>query len=1345
MASKPSRLGRLSDEKRELIAALARRRGSAAAPPALIIPRVDRSAPLPLSFAQEQLWFLCRLRADSALYNMPVVLRIRGEIDVEALHKSLAHLVARHEVLRTRYVVSGDGPVALVDATATVPFEHHATSSAADSQARVDRFIRLPFSLERGPIARAAVYSEEPRRHLLVLVIHHIACDQWALGVLQRDLWRFYDAELKGSTIALSPPPFDYVDYAAWQRARARDGAFDDDLAYWRPELLGVPPTLRAPGDRAPRGDGARACGEVAVGLTHELLGRVRTFAKEADATPFMVIMAALQLLLSRVGDQTDVAVGAPIANRDAPGSEQLLGYFVNTIVLRGDLSGDPSFRELCERIKKTAMAAYAHAAVPFPLVVEAVNPERSAEDNPLFQCMLVYDDAATIEEPPGLSIEPLAAQSGLARFDLVLLVAPELRDPAYLLYARALFDDATAAELGRRFVRFLEQALLHPAARLSTLALVDEPDGDRLAQLCAGPEVALPEDVVAQFARLARLDGAAAAVVFGSYQATRGEIAVRAADLARTLRARGVRRGDVVAVLMGHSIEVVVSVVAILSCGAAYLPIDPRNPRERAEFMLASSRSVLVLTDARYAKVIPSTMDGPVVPFLVVDTADAQPAPAPDGELLGCELLPSDVSYVIFTSGSTGQPKGSMNTHAGLANNIQAVSRMLDLGPDDRVLQSCSLGFDASLQMIALALTSGATLVLAHEDELLPGPHLGPLLATLGITATFLLPSIAAMLDAREVPNLRALIFGGESCSPELVEAWSGGRRLFNGYGPSEAAMSATSSEARDGRFAGIGRPFDNVRSYAVDRFFRHVPLGAAGELLLAGAGLARGYIGQPGLTAERFLPDPFATRPGERLYRTGDLVRFRGDDSIEFLGRVDQQVKVRGQRVELSECEGALSSHPGVQEAAVTARAVGAGGSALAAYIVAAPDHDPEAAELRDYLRGRLPDYMVPSFYVRLAALPRTRSGKVDRRALPAPRAVTEEDSYAPPRNEVEESLVAIWQDALEKPRVGIHDEYFELGGTSFLIIKLLTAVERRFGCRLPMSTVFDYGTVAKMAELVSTTIKSDAAAPARVPLSRGSGAPLFVVHPLGGNVLCYGTLARILKRPVVGFQARGIEDRQPPRDDIVDMAGAYARELTASYPNGPCTLLGWSFGGTVAYEMACQLSQQGREVPMVFLLDSDAPRTRETPPPAMILARMLYDLSSLLGVNMPSYETLQSASPEERTQMAVDVVKKAQLFPKGQELAEIQRYLAIYNAHVVAATTYEPRPFDGRALYLTAAASERRRGTMELWRSLIRDFEEAVLPGARHNNLLLQPHVAHVAEILLPRLVPIDKSAG
>ncbi|MDY7229483.1 non-ribosomal peptide synthase/polyketide synthase [Hyalangium rubrum] len=1050
----------------------ARASGETPPPPLEATPR---DGELPLSFAQQRLWFLYQMEPDSAFYNMPAVLRLQGAIDLDTVRRCLTELLHRHEILRTTFRMSGQTPVQVISPSTTPALElvdlRELPTERREEEARrlTDAEAQRPFDLARGPLFRGTLLRLGAEEHLLLLTLHHIIADGWSLSVLVREVAELYRAFSTQQPSPLAALPVQYGDYARWQRGWLSGPVLERQLGYWKQRLTGATPFLALPTDHPrPPVQSFRGATHQGLLLPADTAEALRNLCRRESATPFMALMAAFQVLLHRYTGETDIVVGTDIANRNHSGTEGLIGFFVNQLVMRGDLSGEPTFRTLLAQARKMSLEAYAHQDLPFEELVKALNPERNLGYSPIFQVKLILQNAPSSDlELPGLTLREESSNTGAAKFDMTWVVTETARGLECLCeYSTDLYERATIDRMMGHLRALLVGALAQPEEHISQLPLMSEQE--RHPMLVAWNDTAspLPSDRCAHhlFEEQAARTPDAVAVSFEGQQLTYRELDARANQLAWYLRERGVGPESRVGLCVERSLDMVVGILGILKAGGAWLPLDPTYPMERLVLMMQEAAIPVLVTQEHLADELPA-----LGLLVCLDTEWPQIATQPV-ESPRVEMSPDNLAYIIFTSGSTGRPKGTLLSHRGLCNTALAAARTHRVRQDSRVLQFAALGFDASVAEVFSTLLAGARLCLASRDAIMPGAPLQELLTSQAITTVTLTPSVLAQLEPKTLPALETLISAGEACTPELARRWSEGRLFINAYGPTEVTVCASLEDEVDPDRPSIGRAWPNVRLYVLDARLQPLPVGVPGELYIGGVGVARGYLDRQELTAERFMPEPFGTTPGARMYRTGDRVRWRKDGKLEFLGRLDHQVKLRGFRIELGEIEAVLAERPEVKEVAVVVREETPGRKQLVAYLVPDEGSVLESEALRRALESRLPEYMVPSAFIMLEALPLTSSGKLDRKALPSLEQglAQRESTYVAPRTPVEQTLADIWASVLSRERVGIHDNFFELGGDSIVSIQII-ARAMEVGLQITPRQFFQHQTIAALAPKV------------------------------------------------------------------------------------------------------------------------------------------------------------------------------------------------------------------------------------------------------------------------------------
>ncbi|APC35404.1 hypothetical protein A9R04_12210 [Nocardiopsis dassonvillei] len=1177
-----------------------------------------RPGVVPLSFAQRRLWFLSRLEGASATYNIPVVTRVRGPVDVGALGAALNDVVGRHEVLRTVFAeVNGEPVQRVLDADTGGRVELGVSECPPGRVGAVvaDHAAHL-FDLEHDIPVHAHLVRVLPetgavQEWVLVLVVHHIAGDGASMGPLSRDLGQAYQTRCAGQVPRWEELPVQYVDYALWQHELWGSDDEPTDLAreqvgFWRQHLAGAPEELVLPTDRPRPAVSSYQGGQISVPATEGALGRVRELARASGATVFMIAQAAVAALLSRLGAGTDVVVGTVVEGREDPALEDLVGFFVNTVVLRTDLSGDPSFSELLGRVREADLAAFDHAQVPFERVVEALRPSRSLARHPLFQVSVAWEEDGGYSgvELPGVEGVSVQVAEVAAKFDLFfgfgVDAAGGLR--VSVVYSRDLFDRASACLLGERLVRVVEQVCADPGVGVRDLHILGADEHDRLRAWGTGPTTAhTPGTIVDSFRSQAEHSPQAVAIESGPQRLSYAELDARSNRVARWLVARGVGPEVPVVVSMGRGVGLVVSLLAVMKAGGVYVPVDPDYPPARQRHIVSGTGARLALVDGA-AHVPPEGIESVLLQEL--DLSGYGCGPLSDRDRVSALRL-ANTAYVIHTSGSTGVPKGVAVTHTG-------IDRLVSCNPlreGDRVALCISPAFDVSVQEIYAPLCQGATLVI--PDEGLTGFELSEFVAEQRVTSLTVPVAVLATMPGNGLPSLRRLVVGGEACPQHLVDLWAPGRSMHNAYGPTEGTVCATVSEplrplGQDGPVT-IGGPVASTEVFVLDEGLSLVPAGVVGELYISGAGLARGYVNQPSLTASRFVACPFA--PGERMYRTGDLVRWTQRGELVFVGRSDDQVKVRGFRIELGEIEAATTALDGVADAVASVHHSADGDKRLVAYVVPEPGCEVDPERVRRDLGRVVPEYMVPWAVVGLESLPLTVNGKVDRTALPAPEVISGQGRA--PRNPREEVLCGLFAQVLGVERVGIDDDFFALGGHSLSATRLMGRVRSVLGVRAGVRALFETPTVAGLAErlLSDGLFQRDGRSPGigGVVTYHGDGnlPPLFLFPPVNGLGWCYSSLLGHLPsdRPVHILHDPRLETDEVLPLTVAELASHHAERIRKLSSDRRRVLLGWSFGGTVAQQAARELTEAGEAPDRLILLDAHvggADRTDPDPSP-------------------------------------------------------------------------------------------------------------------------------------------------
>jgi amino acid adenylation domain-containing protein len=1369
--------------------------------PAAPIQRISREGELPLSFAQAQIWFFEQLEPENTAFNRPVALRLTGKLNVAALEQSLNEIVRRHEVLRASFPAVDGVPVQAIAPNLSLSLPVTDISDLpdrerkAEAQRRVTEDAQRPFDLARGPLVRATLLRLSSEDHRLLLAMHHTVFDGWSVGVLLQEVAALYEAFSTGNPSPLPELPVQYADFTVWQQQWLSGEVLESQLAYWKKQLAGANFVLELPADRL------RPAVQTYRGAKHSFMLPVslgeslKKLSQQEKVTLFVTLLAAFATLLYRYTGQDDVIIGTPIAGRNRIETEKLIGVFINTLVLRTNLGGNPSFRELLGRVGEVALGALAHQDLPFEKLVEELHPQRDLSRSPVFQVIFQLKNLPSeTGDVRGLTIEEFDVDTGAAKVDLNLEIVEKPSGLSCVCeYSTDLFDDATIERMGGHFQTLLEGIVANPERRVSDLPLLTEAERHQLLVEWNQTRADYPRDkcVHEMFEEQVERTPDAVAVVFENRHLTYRELNQRANQLAHHLQELGAGPEVLVGICLERSLEMVVGLLGILKAGGAYVPLDPAYPPERLSFMLSDSKLLLAVTHSS----LEGRFDfGGKTRLVCLDTDWPAIASKSQENPTGV-AKPENLAYAIYTSGSTGIPKGVTIEHRALSRFVKAAALEYQLSERDRVLQFASINFDAAAEEIYPCLTCGGTLVL-RTDQMLSGASVflekcSQLQLTVLDLPTAYWHQLTSELATAQLAlpeSLRLTIIGGEKALPERVGVWqkvAGNRsHLANGYGPTEATVVATiykvpAAAASGGLQVPVGRPLPHVQTYILDGNLQPVPAGVPGELHLGGDSLARGYLNCPELTAEKFIPNPFSNQPGARLYKTGDLARYLPDGNIEVLGRTDSQVKIRGFRIELGEIEAVLTQHPGVRETAVTAREDTPGDKRLVAYIVPAdivpadivpadivpadivpadivPAQSPNPpipaqnstpspslqTQLRSFLKEKLPDYMVPSAFVTLDALPVTPNGKIDRRALPAPelQPAASESGFTAPRDTLEIELQSIWEKVLGVRPISVTDNFFDLGGHSLLAVRLFAQIKERFNRDLPLATLFQAPTVEQLAGILR---QKGWVAPSRSLVAIQAGGtkkPLFCVHAVGGNVLSYQNLAYYLgkDRPVYGLQSRGLDGQTEPHTKIEDMAADYIKEMRTVQPHGPYFIAGYSSGGVVAFEIAQQLVAAGEKVALLALLDTSNPLLyyKETPP-----------LSYQLYIHWLNLNRLE---PKQKLNYFVDLVignsqglmeKIAGKFyqwtgralPNSGELPELFRRIEEVNR--LAVRNYVPKRYSGKVTLLRAIERPTRKYYDPYlgWGEIAAGGVEIVEVPGHHKTLILEPCVRFLAEKL------------
>ncbi|MCG1056026.1 amino acid adenylation domain-containing protein, partial [Mycetohabitans sp. B5] len=1302
---------------------------------------ISREGSLPLSFAQQRLWFLAQLDGVSGTYHMPLALRVQGMFDRAAWQQALDALFARHEALRSTFVsVEGQPQVQLLPADTGVPLHWHDLRGVSDADAQLARLsadeARAPFDLARGPLMRACVIQLADDEHVLVLTKHHIVSDGWSIGVLVNELSALYAASAAGQVDPLPPLAIQYPDYAAWQRQWLSGERLQTQSDYWRATLADAPVLLALPTDRPRPAQQSFAGAHVPVQIDARTTQALKRLSGEHGTTLFMTVLAAWSAVLARLSGQDDLVIGTPSANRGHAAIEPLIGFFVNTLALRVNLEGEPTTAQLLERVRCTTLDAQAHQDLPFEQVVEIVQPPRRLNHTPLFQVLFAWQSNETGQwRLPGLDIMPTGLDYDMVRFDLEMHLYEEGEEIiGALCYASALFDPATIERHVGYLTTMLQAMVACPQQPVATLQMLGADERQILLQTWNATAAPYPghQCLHQLFEAQVQRSPDATALVYEEQTLSYAQLNARANRLAHRLIELGVKPDARVAICVERSPAMVVGLLAIMKAGGACVPLDPAYPCERLAHILHDAAPTIVLADATGRATLGETALA-CRTVLEPDIALDQVAPNPRV----AELTPRHLAYVIYTSGSTGTPKGVMIEHVQIARLLEFTKpngtltedwalldrqRGYSLTPADRVLQKAPFNFDVSIWELFWTLLNGATLVVADADAHKDPVALMDLIAQERITTVHFVPSMLSIfLDTEGVQRCKSvkhLICGGEAlpgatvqrCQTLLPDA-----QVHNLYGPAENPIGTTfwtCPVACTEDNIPIGRPITNTQVYLLDTCGQPVPLGAVGELYIGGDGVARGYLNRPELTAECFVLNSFSVEPGARMYKTGDLARYRPDGNLEYLGRNDDQVKIRGFRIELGEIKACLVQHPQVREAAVLARGEGHD-KRLVAYVVAEADEQ-LTSTLRTHVAARLPDYMVPAAFVRLDVLPLTPNGKLDQRALPEPDLTPVQ--YRIPRTPHEQTLAELFAEVLNLPRVGIDDSFFDLGGHSLLAMRLIDRIRKALKVDPSIRMLFEAPTVAGLAQrLTQLNGVQESSFSILLPLKpKGSRPPLFCMHPGFGLSWSYISLSSLLDtdQPLYGLQARGFDGARPLPSSIDDMVSDYLEHIRQIQPEGPYYLLGWSLGGIVAHRMAVRLEQQGEKVALLALLDS-------------LPGSYLVDSKGEVDQAMVNAALADHYGDEFIGAMSNDFLKNA---------------LEIAKNNPRLLKEFSPSTYSGDAVFFRATLADAEVDVLaspDVWRSYILGNIEVYDVHCSHGEMLRQEPAKVIGEILARKL--------
>lgn len=1313
----------------------------------------------PLSAGQEQIWFHAQLAGSAPIYNESVTIHKRGPLDSRVLERCFNEIARRHQLWRSAFPMTDGKVVQRVDPNlqVTIPFVDLSHLPAEEREAESARIanedVRRPFDLSVAPLFRLRLVRWSEDYHRIYLTVHHLVFDGVSIyRVVISELGALYDAYSNGRPSPLPEVPVQYRDFAAWQQERLATRDHAAELNYWRETLSEDLPSFELPTDRPRLAQPSFGGGMETCFIPAPLIQAIKELGRREGVTPYMILLAAFQVLLHRYSGQDEIIVGGATNTRSRPELEPLVGYFLNAVVYRTQVAGDPSFREFLAAVKTTVLGALAHSEIPFDAIVRALAPKRVSNRHPLFQVLFSMRPPFT-DFPEGWDVTDMEAHSASTGWDLFVEFSehPEGLSGRFV-YSTDLFDRTTILRLQSHFQLLLERLLANPDCKIGEVSLLAEQEHHMLLVDWNNTAKSFPNLRIHElFEAQVEQNPDRSALVFRGERLTYAELNVRANQLAHHLRQNGAVNGSLIGVCIERSFEMVVALLAILKAGAAYVPYDPELPVSRLKMMLEDSNPVCVITQEKFRENLAGFAGKTLALDSLCKQLDYQPSSNPR-----IPVEPSDPIYAIYTSGSTGAPKAAINTHEAVTNRILWMQDQYRIMPADRVLQKTPYTFDVSVWEFFWPITCGATLVIAA-----PGGHRDPayltqLIALERITTLHFVPSmLREFLDGTDLgqcASLKRVMCSGEALPPDLRHKFYQrlGAQLHNLYGPTEAAVDVTyfdCSEQAPCATVPIGRPIANVKIYILDHRLAPVPIGVAGELYIGGIAVARGYLNRAQLTAERFIPDPFEKHPGARLYKTGDQARFLPDGNIEYLGRNDNQVKLRGFRVELGEIESAILANDHVRGAAVLLREDPGRDKHLIGYVVRSGS-ELDAQTLKAFLKERLPEYMVPVHFMFLESLPLFANGKLNRGALPAPQSLENLPGreLIPARDSTEAQLVAIWEKILEQRPIGIRDNFFDLGGHSILLIRLIAQIEKEFGQRLTVATVFASPAVEALAAVLSGRRASSVCHV--VALKPEGTQPPFIC--LGASPL-FLPLARLLgpDRPFCGFDLTELRRvRLPNPCRLEDLAAYVVRGIREFQPEGPYSIGGWCLFGVLAYEAARQLIAQGHQVELLTLFD-----TRNTAYPKglsplgrlrMTAQKWQFHLTNLVEANsagMVRYSAeririLRGKIRGRRERLAI----LSRLDSPDAQLIDMD-LMDINPIIVHAANEYEPQPYSGRVLMVQSAeVPTGKHWQMAVqWRQCLLEDPIVHLVQGGHETMFKSPYVEALAGKMKPCFEP------
>ena len=1308
----------------------------------------QESVQYPMAPEQEGLWFIQQMAPQNAAYNVVFAVRLTGAVHQEDIRQSLALVVARHPALRTSFCKAEGKTMQHTSYTKDFTFEYEDLNGLNEEavMARVRELSQAPFDLQAGAPFRSNCLKTADQSHLLILTTHHIAMDLWSLGTVFKDFARALPLVMGGESVSFDALPASYQDHVTAQELLMKSEQGEAMKNYWHQFLGTYLPVMDLPTDHTRPALQSYRGSTVPITLDAELSKNLQELAKQQRVTLYQLILASYQTLLFRYSGQERIMVGSPMAGRTRREFQEVVGNFVNTVVMKADIDPAQSFASLLQTVKADVIGAIKNQSYPFSQLVRDLQPERDPSRPPLVQVGFAWERLPQLKEfnallagadnSTGLQMENYSVWQQEGQYDLNLEMGAEKDGEltGYLKYNSDIFERSTVERMAAHFEQLLRSAVANAEQAIGALPMMTAAEATQILKDWNATAVPFDEQETLHglFEAQAIAHPDNTALQFAGKQWSYSQLQEMAEQVAAYIIGMGYGKGDYIGIATDRSAYMMAALLGVLKSGAAYIPLDPAFPAERLSFMIEDSGLKAILSIQELA----GDFAGNNVPVIALDSKWEEIAKA-QAQLPAVSA--SDEAYIIYTSGSTGKPKGVQVGHRSVVNFMQTMGQKPGITASDKLLSVTTLSFDISVLELFLPLSHGACVILVDRDTAKDSQALAKAIAAEGTTIMQATPSTWRMLIQggwEGQQNLKVLT-GGEALPQDLADSLCDlAASVWNMYGPTETTIWSATWQVIKGQPVSIGRPIANTSLYVLDAMNNPVPVGVPGELHIGGSGLALGYLNRPELTAERFVENPFGESP--KMYKTGDLVKFTPSGEISYLGRLDNQVKIRGFRIELGEIENVLASHSNVRQAAVKAVEFAAGDKRLVAYYVAEGEAVKEQ-ELRNHLGSKLPEYMVPGYIVAMEAFPTTPNGKVDYKALPRPELNRDAADIVAARDTLELALVNIWEEALGVKPIGVTDNFFNLGGHSLLAVNIMNAIEQEFGKELPVNVLFQNPTIEQLGEVVRKD--QGVSNTPLVPIKQqGDQLPLFLPHPIGGNVFCYVTMSRYLStdQPIYGLQSPSIYDDSVPHVSVEDMAADYIEEIRKVQPSGPYHLAGWCFGGVISYEIARQLKAAGEEVAMLAMFDTRAPLVddQEDFDDADLLSWFARDLAVPYGKSLKiEPETLRAQEPENMFGYVLERGKEIKVLPEDADYDQLYRYFQVYIANAIALNGYDSLGYDGR-INLVLAKDEPEipaLGKNLGWdRMEVKDLQILEADGD-HSTIMYDPNVQHIAQLL------------